>query len=500
MISNIKAFVTFTSASLLLSSLFAYCEQYTTQEENKKIFSFKGSLESFTKAGFNTQSINVATGAYPTESFSTIFGQFDTKYNLLAVIHSDFITKFEFGLGASAAGFTWDSTLHDIRDSAANSFSGLSTGSGLNNNYVGAYFGPAGNGGTVNGAYTNNRYFLVHNAYLDLQTKYFNLKAGRYESEMDYHTGYVQGFNVDAHFGYGNQEENPNNNIKVWWFSSFGRAFAYSEWFLDFYFPKTTTVNGRDVNYGIHSVGVDINYGGFKQNGDITVGQNLLVRPFFWFYPGLYEAPGMKIVYENQFGNGYGIKATVQGFVLHIQNSHTTAANPKNKRYDEIIDKWSQNLNIILQANIYNYNVRIGYYQNFGSANSHFGTYGNPIGLDYWTASVYDIGASISDLINRNAITGYLSGGGFYETKLGAFSWDILARITRSPRSDEESIALTLNHAFKNNITLGLKLEWLKDTTKAGYNPGATLVGSEALKQSRTDDRSHLFATFAYNF
>ncbi|STQ86771.1 hypothetical protein LS73_007040 [Helicobacter muridarum] len=485
---------------LVLSGTTACCNYVLAQEDNK-VFSFSGSLESFTKAGFNQQSINLNEGAYPTESFSTIFGKFDTEYNVLNIMQSDFITNLKFGLGVAAAGLTWDSTRHDIRDSAANKSSGLTTGSGLNNNYIGAYFGPNSKGQYSSGAFEDSRYFMVHNAYMDLQTKYFNIKAGRYESSMDYYTGYVQGFNIDTHFGYGDKNANPNNDIKIWWFSGFGRAFAYSQWFLDYYFVKATNINGKHINHGIHSFGVDINYGGFTQNDGFKAGYNLMVRPFFWFYPGLYEAPGMKIVYENHFGNGYGIKATLQGFVLNVHNkSDKFSDGAGGKRYDQQVDKLSENLNIIVQAFIYDYNVRIGFYKNFGSANSHFATYGNPMGLDYWTASVYDIGASISDIISRNSTSVYLSGGGWYETKLGTFSWDLLGRITRSPRSNEESIALNLNHSFKNNISLGFKIEWLRDTTKAGFNPGFNISGSSALKANRTDDRSHIFATFAYIF
>ena len=75
----------------------------------------------------------------------------------------------------------------------------------------------------------------------------------------------------------------------------------------------------------------------------------------------------------------------------------------------------------------------------------------------------------------------------------------MLGRITRSPRSDEESVALFVSHTFKNNIALGMKVEWLRDTTKTGYNPGANLGGS-ALKSTRVDDRSHAYGTFAYYF
>lgn len=461
-------------------------------EDGKDFFSVSGSLGSFTKAGVNRSKINTEKGIYPTDSFSTLFGEVNTKYNFLTFIDSDYINRLSLGLGLSAGTLTWDSTRNDGKTWTGN---GLTSGSGLNNNYVGGWGGYFADRAYY---YQDNRNFMVQNAYLDLGTKYFDFKGGRYESTMDYFSGYTQGFEANIHFKYGIK---ANNEAKIWWFSSYGRAFAYSEWFLDFYAPKSTLKdNGKRENYGIHAGGIDINYGEFAEFGSHKYGENLLVRPFVYFYPGLYEAPGLKIDYQKYFGKGYGVGFTLQGFGLHVRDKFTTAYDKNNKRYDEKVDRWSGNINAILKAYLFEYNLRLGYYHNIGSANSHFGTYGNPLGFDFWTASVYDIGASISDVINRNAKTIYLSGGGDYNLEYGKFAWEVLGRVTRSPRSDEESIALSLSHLFSNNIKLGLKLEWFRDTTKAGYNPGATLPSSNAIISKRTDDRSHAFITFDYFF
>lgn len=479
-------------------------------EKNNKFFTFDGSLGTFVKAGFNNVSINKATGQYPTESFGTIFGQFNTNYNFLAFINTDVLTRFKVGLGASAAGFILDTTLKDGAPFAGN---GLSNGSGANNNYVGGWLGYYLDSNGVGYPYGDNRYFILQNAYLDIETKigdglafghdiFLAFKGGRYESGIEYYSGYNQGFNIDVHFGYGDKDKNPDNNIKLWWFSSWGRALAYSEWFLDFWAVKQTIINGKPVNYGIHAAGIDINFGGIEESqSGYPTGYKLLLRPFVYFYPGLYESYGLKAIYENQYGNGFGIKATLQGYFLNVARASTRHGNGAGgSRYNEYVDSNAVNINAILQVFFYNYNARVGIYKNFGSANSHFGTYGNPMGFDFWTASVYDIGASISDVINRNAITGYFSGGGKYDLKYGTLSWDILARITRSPRSDEESIAFTISHAFKNNISLGLKAEWYRDTTHAGYSIGTSISDSQPLAASRTDDRSHIFFTFDYLF
>lgn len=475
--------------------------------DKSRFFTLTGNVGSFTKAGFTGGKIDTAKKYYPTESFTSMFGELTGKFDINNVYENEIFSKFEAGLGVAAAGLAMDSTKND---GGTRNNSGLSSGSGINTNYIGYYGGYKGNG---DDGYKDAHLIMIHNAYVDMQTNalqtgnlesYFDLKLGRYESGMDYFSGFTQGWNFDWHFKYGDTEANPDNEVKLWWFSSFGRAFAYSQWFYDYYAVKV--VNGASV--GVHALGADVTYGGIddgSQSG-FAYGDKIFVRPFLYFVPGLYEAPGLKAVYEYQFGNGMGVKVTAQGFVLHVHKPFVTSdKNSSLARYNEVVDEWSQNLNLIAEGNIYNYNVRLGYYENFGSANSHFGTYGNPLGLDFWTASVYDIGASISDIINRNARSGYISGGGHYDLKYGTLSWDLLGRITRSPRSNEESIALYVNHAFKNGLAIGLKLEWYRDTTNATYSIGSEIVkngsnNSHALAAARTDDRSHAFFTVDYSF
>ncbi len=514
MTGNLKKFTKYTSIALLMGGSFvlaANCGSGTAgnlfgydrcSDGKDRLFTLTGNVGTFTKAGFNGGKVNTATGFYPTESFTSVFGELNGIFDIKNVLANDKIKKFKIGIGAAAAGLAWDTTKYDGLTKG-----GLSNGSGYNYNYIGAWSGYLG---TPSGTYNDNRQIMLHNAYVDLKfdatnekfSNYeagYDLKVGRYESGMDYFSGYTQGFNFDWYTQYGDIENRSGNEIKLWWFSSFGRAFAYSQWFLDYYAVKTTDTNNdgkADISYGIHSFGADVTYGGIDNTEDgFVYGDELFVRPFFYFYPGLYEAPGLKTTYEYQFGNGLGFKVIAQGFALHVHKGFTTTNKTKG-RYNEVVDEWSGNLNLIAQGNIYNYNVRVGYYENFGSGNSHFGTYGNPMGLDFWTASVYDIGASISDIINRNARSGYISGGGSYALKYGTLSWDLLGRITRSPRSDEESIALAINHAFNNGLAIGLKLEWYRDTTHAGY----IINGNTPLTASRTDDRSHAFFTLDYSF
>ena len=469
-----KRFVSFVAISLALANAMA-------AEKSEEFFGYNGSVGTFTKAGFETG------GAYPTESFTTLFGRIDTTYNFKAFIDSSAIQALKIGVGIAGNGLIYDST---AKDGLSNWGYSNSTGSGLNSAYVGAWYGNGAVGGSDGGV----RNYILHNAYLDFQSDYFNFKGGRYESSMDYFSGYTQGFNADIHFNVA-----PNDELKFWWFSSWGRAFAYSQWFLDFYAPKASTnKSGKTINTGIHSGGMDYVHNTISDNNGAKDGMSILFRPWTQFYASLFNATGGKLDYQQYFGNGYGVGLTIQGYALNVISKYnTTKYNAEVTALNEKVDKLSGNLNVILKAYMFDYNMRLGIYKNFGSANAHIGTYGNPLGIDQWTASVYDVGPSLNDITSRNAISVWLSGGGAHGFEVGTFSWEILARYTQSPRSDEQSVALFLSQAFKNGFAIGLKLEWLRDTTKAGYTIRSNTT---ALTTKRTDDRSHAFITLDYNF
>lgn len=473
-----KRFVGFVAISLALANAMA-------AENSEEFFGYNGSVGTFSKVGFNNASIP-ESGIYPTDTFTTLFGRIDTTYNFKAFIDSSAIQTLKIGVGIAGNGLIYDSTAKD-------GLGANGTNSGLNSAYVGAWYG-----NSVSGSAGGVRNYILHNAYLDFQSDYFNLKGGRYESGMDYFSGYTQGFNADIHF-----KVAPNDELKFWWFSSWGRAFAYSQWFLDFYAPKAhTNKSGKTINTGIHSGGMDYVHNSISDNNGVKDGMSILFRPWTQFHASLFNAAGGKLDYQQYFGNGYGVGLTIQGYALNVVGKYnTTKYNEEATALNEKIDKLSGNLNVILKAYMFDYNLRLGVYKNFGSANAHIGTYGNPLGIDQWTASVYDIGPSLNDITSRNAVSVWLSGGGAHGYEVGTFSWEILARYTQSPRSDEQSVALFLSQAFKNGFAIGLKLEWLNDTTKAGYNPGAsTTNGGTELSAKRTDDRSHAFITLDYNF
>lgn len=77
-------------------------------------------------------------------------------------------------------------------------------------------------------------------------------------------SGYNQGLDMTLNLG----------NFKFWWFSSFGRGFAYNEWLYNFYSPKTYTLkNGQTINPGVHAFYAIWNYKGWS------------IQPFVYFHP-----------------------------------------------------------------------------------------------------------------------------------------------------------------------------------------------------------------------
>ena len=462
-----KRFIGLVAVSLALTSAFA-------DESKEEFFGYSGGVGTFSKFGFNNAKIDTANGKYPTESFTTLFGRIDTTYNFKTLMDSNAIDALKIGVGIAGNGLIYDSTSKDGQPTDWG-YGNSRNGSGLNSAYVGAWYGNGKVGGSGGGV----RNYILHNAYLDFQSAYFNLKGGRYESAMDYFSGYTQGFNADLHF-----KVAANDELKIWWFSSWGRAFAYSQWFLDFYAP---IILDKETNKGIHSGGIDYVHNSITTNNGVKDGMSILFRPWAQFYAGLFGAYGGKLDYQHYFGNGYGVGLTIQGYASVLDNVKGA-------------DKTSGNLNAILKAYMFDYNLRLGVYKNFGAANAYIGTYGNPLGIDQWTASVYDIGPSLNDITSPDAFSVWLSGGGAHGNEVGTFSWEILGRYTTAPRSDEASVALSLRQGFNNGFALGLKLEWFSDTTKAGYNPGASTPGSVNLQSKRTDDRSHAFVTLDYNF
>lgn len=445
---------------------------------------YNGWLEAFGKGGFNNQAIDADKGVYPTDSFLNVVGSLGFDGNLLPKDTENQSLKYGFNVTGGSM----------ILDSTSKGFP-LGPDS-VNNEYVGNWAGYNQNLGPKDG--TNRHLYVVNNAYLDYtygdfdtSPFSFQFKGGRYLSSAEYMSGYTQGFEAAMKFKFSDSQ-----SLKLWWYSSYGRAFAFGQWLIDFYSPQgyMTGADGKSgqfANYGIHAFKAIYSFGGL----DIT--------PYIYFSPGTYTAPAFRVEYDTNKGfDGTGFRSrTFANILLPIYGDDTWVGK---YRWGSIVDKYTQSLLIQQQFDYNNYNFGLGLYKNFGHANARIGTTGNPWMIDFWTASSYDIGRSISDMIGKDAITPYLFvGGTHFANKLW---WQILGRWTDAERSQEHSVALNLKYQIDERLSIGGKIEYFSDTTKAGYKVGwANESGSNGntAPQSGTPknvaDRSHAFLWIHYD-
>lgn len=414
-------------------------------------YKVSGSAESFTKWGFNNQRLDTAANQAPTESFTTLFA----KLNL----NADLGAGFKAGIGGALGGLAFDSTQNDgIVD-------------GVGSPVQTSYFGTAWDKGKIQN-------YMLQNAFLEYNyNDNVYLKAGRYETGKvgEWFSGYNQGAEGYLQAG----------GVKLWGFLSNRRAFAYDQWFNDFY--RVFSPYGGGATRNTYALGLNLAFGGLTLSG------------FSYYTPGVVTAPGASITFDtNPSKEIQGFKSlTKLRFLAPVAD---ISQRVYGKRWGEI-DKYSFTLYLEQRFEVNMLFFGAGYYQNFGNANELIGRWGNPISIDIWTGSAYDIGQSLNDIIGRDAITGF----GYIGANYGSFDWKLLYRGTNSPRSAEQSVGLLLNYQIREDIAVGGKLEYFSDTTKAGYSPlgGSYQIqndGGTMLTQKRTDDRSHAFFYIRHTF
>lgn len=431
---------------------------------------YNGWLEMFGKGGFNNQGIDESKGVYPTDSFLNVVGSLGFDGNLLAKDLESQSLKYGFNLTGGSM----------ILDSTSKGYP-LGPDS-VNNEYVGNWAGYNQNKGPLDG--TNRHLYVINNAYLDYtygdfdtSDFSFQFKGGRYLSSAEYMSGYTQGFEFTTKFKFSDSQ-----SLKLWWYSSYGRAFAFGQWLIDFYSPQGyETPGGQFANYGIHAFKAIYSLGGL----DIT--------PYIYFSPGTYTAPAFRVEYDTNKGfDGTGFRSrTFANILLPIYDDRLVGG----LRWGSTMNKYTQSLLIQQQFDYNNYNFGLGVYKNFGHANARIGTTGNPWMLDFWTASSYDIGRSVSDMVGKDALTPYLFvGGTHFANKLW---WQLTGRWTDAQRSQEHAVALNCKYQIDDRLSVGGKIEYFSDTTKAGYKVGES--GAAVGTPKNVADRSHAFLWIHYD-
>ncbi|WP_104761257.1 outer membrane family protein [Helicobacter cetorum] len=468
-----------------------------------KIAKVKAGAESFSKIGFNNKPINTNKGLYPTETFVTINAYMQLDFSeLLPKNATANGHHLEGSLGGWGGAIIYDSTKDFINEVNGKPYGAMGW------NYVGYWSGLVGQkpwscwvatGNLTQGQYNNmtqaqmtqmsdkealqasscaqasanhTRNYVIYNAYLHYKYKdIFEFRGGRYESPADYMSGYTQGLDMTLNLG----------RFKFWWFSSFGRGFAYNEWLYNFYSPKTYTLaNGKVINPGVHAFYVIWNYKGWS------------IQPFFYFSPFNEYSPNFTITYDsNPHFHGIGFRS----------QTDITLLNPiYPKRYWDtyqfgMLSGTHGNSLMIKQKFEWNeYNFGAGIYKAWGNANWMIGYHGNRLGFDFWTNSVYaNTINSLSYMMDADAFTVFAFGGGVHRRLV----WGLLGRLTYGPRANEQSLALNLGYKFSKNFSADIKFEYYNVLMHQGYKMGWN--GPKLDSQPATDqDRSHIFTELVW--
>ncbi|TLD96612.1 hypothetical protein LS71_006025 [Helicobacter jaachi] len=411
-------------------------------------YSFGGRAEAFGKFSFNDGKANEADSINPSDSYASMFGALEWAVREGGL---------ELALGGALNTLAYDSTT-------------AQGGTSLGNGYVGAWWGYRGNEGL------ETRRYILHNASIGFENSLFSFKAGRYETQgLDWFNAWNEGIQVRI---------NPINgsswHLAAWGFYSNARAMVYNNWFWDY---TRFSLAGEALGAG----GVDLTF-----NTESTQTQ---FSAYGYYVPHRFSAPGVKLwlkILTHQF----------EAIGLFPRNAlNPTWYDGTQITQDTILgNKFDRSTQTLFLKYQYgddeqdNFYAGAMFYKNWGNANAWIGTYGDPFGgiVDIWTGSAYDKGASLSDIVGRNATSGMLYVGGVnYD-----INWQLLGRLTTSPRSDEQSIALTLTKEIIKDLRFRIKIEYFNDTTKAGYAVG----NSPVLSQNQTNDRSHIMTWLLHTF
>lgn len=408
-------------------------------------FHFGGKASAFSKIGFDGRKYNPEKNIYPTDSYATMLGEMDFEFRN--------ITKgLDIVLGGMVNALVYDSTIHQGQ------------GNGYPYNFGTQYIGYwAGHSGLD---VSSPRFYMIHNAYVSYEyDDVFGIKLGRYEtSGQDWFSAFNQGGEFYAKYA----------DFKIWGMFSDARASAYNDWFWDY---------GRFYTQGkpLVSGGIEFSKWG------------LSISPYYYYVPNSLYAPGFNITYDsNPHFNKDGFRSKTTIVMLFPFYPDTSIDSVDVIAFNEALGKNAQSLFLRQQFYYNNYNFGAILYKNFGNANGRIGVYGDPITYNIWTGSVYDFGPALSNMVGKDALSGFLYVG----QEFTQFNWQLLARLTNSPRADEQSLALYLSYAFNEKIDAGLKLEYMQVNTHKGYQIGAALP----LLVENFSDRSHIMMHITRKF
>ena len=424
---------------------------------------FSAEIINYTKFGFNNHTINEQNGAYPTDSFSTLYGSI--SYDRL------FSNHLIFGAGIALGGIVFDSTKNH---------------GDLAYKYLGYNRGFLGN---QKATPSNTQNYFIKNLYIGYSGDNLDFKIGRFVlRNTDWLTGYHSAIELNYHNGF----------FQAYGLASIQKASYGGKWLKTF----------RPIN----PIGSASNYVPAVALGIKLRPENFLYHLFLQFQANRYFAPGLRFNYDFIIPlQDAQIKAKTDFItlvVLHTKEGREyissydmglepvfgaiSAANPYLMGYKGRKAGWGGvSLGIKQSFLLKECNFGFQLYGNIADPNDLVGRHGNPIGIDLNDNSVYERGTANNALFDAQSFSGILFAG----KKFDSFAIKFLGRITTSKRAFEESFSINTSYRFTKQTSLGINLSLYHVQTHAGFK-----IYHTYLTHARSDDRSFLSTYFVHKF
>ncbi|WP_121020400.1 outer membrane family protein [Helicobacter vulpis] len=439
--------------------------------------------------GFNEHPVEKSRGVYPMQQYATIAGYLSLTFNLLPKTLAGH--SLNGRIGGMVGGVLYDGTKKFYGGSVVYQ----------NFAYYDGYLGGAADVVQSDDVWAKNRklsqyshFYVFSDAYLEYDYKhYFGIKAGRYLSQAAYKSGQTQGFEVYTQL----------KHVRLWWFSSWGRAYATGVQLRDWYAPRVVysgeyhrnaqggyTPSGHKVAYGTHAIQLTYQKHHFLAEG------------FFYFSPKMFNAPGLKIGWDsdpNFDGKGWRSNTQISAFFpLYYPWMVRNATGKPIYRYDNPVTPNGQSLIIRQRFDINQFFVMGTFYKNFGNTNAWVGNTGNPAGVELYGNSLWAGYAGTA--LKANAITGTFMYGGTHFKK--AFAWRMTWQWSSAPVSYEGRVILSLSYQFTPYLKGLVDLVYYGIHTNKGYQAGLNAYCNPSITYcgGGYQDRSALYTQLIASF
>ncbi|WP_104751423.1 outer membrane family protein [Helicobacter salomonis] len=454
----------------------------------------KFNLEAFANQsasiGFNNSKIDEKTGTFPTERYATITGYLGLNMNLLPEKTTGHSLTAK--IGGMVGGVLYDGTKSKPGGSIITDIFG--DHSGFMDGYQ--FLSDDENFIMKNGDKKIAHNYVWSDIYIDYKYKdYFGFKGGRYQSSMGYRSGRTQGFEV---FG-------GTKDLRVLWFSSFGRAFATGSYIKDWYAARTTysgeyTKNskggwdrhGVPVYLGTHAVQVNYQW------------QKLSLEGFFYFSPKIFNAPGFRVAWDTDpnFSNrGFRSQTELLTFFpVYYPWMVINSEGQRKYKFGTPITQTGQSFAIKQRFDLNEFYLVGTFYKSFQNPNTYIGNMGNPVGVEFGGNSAW--AGLDGPAIEADAVTGNLGYGGSHFKQ--TFNWQMVWQWTSAKVADAGRVSLFLEYNFNKFLSANVTIAYFGINTHKGYqenvNVSACVPSQERACKGGYQDRSALTTALVATF